>query len=139
MKKFLSGFFLPLSILLLNGYGMQYAYACQDNPHITKKITVENSLVKAAHGNLASTENAMFSDKANFKIVIMEVEEDENKEQRFASFKRNVVNNSYVVALFYLALIGYACGRIKKSRRLNNHFLYPSSNKWYLQLSVFRI
>lgn len=139
MKRFLAGFFLPLSILLLNGYGLQYAYAYQDNLHSSTNPTVDHAIFITSQDDMLASGNATLSDKSDLKIVITDVEEDETKEHGFVSFKRNATNNSYAVALFYLALIGFAFGHIKKSLLSCKHISCHSNNKWYLQLSVLRI
>ena len=139
MKKFLAGFFLPLSILLLNGYGQQYAYAYQGYTQSIKSQKVEIKAFPKAKSRHALVEKASSFEKENFKIDIADVEEVEHKEYGLVSVKKNLEFRNFVTSIFNLPAIGYFFGHLNKSLPFCKHFSYVTAYKWYLQFGVFRI
>ena len=140
MKKFLAGFFLPLSILLLNGYGQQYAYACQGYTQSVKTQKAQFATFSNSKNSHARIEKTAAFENESFKIDVADVEEVEHKEYGLLSLKKkNIENRSSLISTFHIPEIGYFLGHLSKSLPFCKHFSYITSYKWYLQFGVFRI
>lgn len=120
--KLLVGFFLSLSILLLNAYGQPYktGYAGFGKLHKTKHA----SPIRHAPSG---------PKKGGFKIYATDKEEEDNE----VSSKRYLEISSYFATVAGTHLSGYFCSYIKQRLSFYNLFSYFLSHR-YLTFLVIR-
>jgi hypothetical protein len=141
MKRFLTGFFLPLCIFLLGGYGQRYACAHQAGSQFSAIRVFERSGYALDTGldSHSSIIKSASTEKKTHLPDIAPFEEDEVREYELNSSKKHSGSTSFIIPNFYVQTVGYFFGHTKKSLPFSKHFSNITSFKWYLILQVFRI
>lgn len=132
MKKFLAGFFLPLCIFLVSGFGPGYAYAYRGSVNNGALQSQNNSTSLSGQDVMVKSP----SGKGNFRMVdATEIQENEES----SSSKKHPGNNHNVIAIFCLQLSGCLNLPTRKTLSLSNYLFELSSQPKHLVFGVIRI
>jgi hypothetical protein len=130
--------YFVLSILLLSTLGQLLAQTCLSDPPLKNLKTSENSWCLEANGYYVHT--LKFSPDGERRIdYILDVAENEIREDELMPFKKNFdVNRSMTAVLFSLILV-YVLHHLKKRLTFLRQFSFFRSFPRYLIFHVIRI
>jgi len=132
MKKFLAGFFLPLCIFLLSGFGPSYAYTYRSIVNKNPPTSIDNLTAQNAREIIIKSP----SGKENFRMVeVTEIQENEES----SSSKKHPGNIHGVTAIFYLHILGCLNLPTRKTLSLSTFLFDLSTQRRHLVFGVIRI